>query len=169
MKINVAKVNRNEVETAHYDLEEKFLSFQIGPDILAYKEPVHVQLQVSNTGKSLLVQGKIHTNLAAVCSRCLEGFPYPIELTFEDEWVPASRATTEQQEDCFLFEGEEIEITERITEQIILALPMKFLCSNECRGLCPKCGKNLNLQQCACAEDDIDPRFAKLTQWSAEE
>lgn len=169
MKIDVAKVRRSVAEVFHYDLKEAFPPLQIGTDLLTYKEPVHVQLQVSSTGKSLLVRGQIHACLNVECSRCLKKFTYPMDLPYEDEWVVAAQATEEQKEDDFVFAKDEIEIGERITEQIILALPMKFLCSEDCRGLCPKCGQDLNLQECSCPRDDIDPRFAKLAEWNMKE
>ena len=169
MKLNLAQVRRSEGEIFSFKLEEEFPPLHIGADVLTYKEPVHVNLQVSNAGKSLLVQGTIDARLSAICGRCLEEFTYDINIPYDDEWVFAMQATEEQKENAFIFERDEVDITERITEQTVIALPMKYLCSDECRGLCPHCGKNLNLQSCGCAEEIIDPRLADLTKWRAGE
>ena len=169
MKVNVAQVRRNESGTAHFELTEDFSSFESELDGVSFATPVHVHLQVINTGKSLLVEGKIHTEVKAQCGLCLENFTYPIDQAYEDEWVFLPQATEEQMETALLFEKDEIEINERILEQIVLALPMRFICSHECMGLCPICGVNRNTKSCDCVEEKIDPRFAALAQWSRED
>jgi uncharacterized protein len=169
MKVNVAQVRRNESGTAHFELTQDFSSFESELGEVSFTAPVHVHLQVNNTGKSLLVEGKIQTELKAQCGRCLESFTYPINQVYEDEWVFAPQATEEQMETALLFDKDEIELDERILEQIVLALPMRFICSHECKGLCPICGVNRNTNSCDCVEEKIDPRFAALSQWPRED
>lgn len=169
MKVNVAQVRRNESGTAYFELTEDFSSFESELDGVSFAAPVHVHLQVNNTGKSLLVEGKIHTEVKAQCGLCLESFTYPIDQDYEDEWVFSPQATEEQMETALLFDRDEIEINERILEQIVLALPMRFICSHECKGLCPICGVNRNTKSCDCVEDKIDPRLAALAQWPRED
>jgi len=169
MKVNVAQVRRNESGTAHFDLTEDFSSLESELDGVSFAAPVHVQLQVNNTGKSLLVEGKVLTELKAQCGRCLEDFIYPIDQIYEDEWVFTPEATEEQIETALLFDKDEIELNERILEQIVLALPMRFICSPECKGLCPVCGVNQNVKSCDCVQENIDPRFAALAQWTRED
>lgn len=167
MKVNISQVRRVPHGTEHYELVDEISSF-LGEEV-ALATPVHLQLQVNNTGKSLSVQGDLRTELRVSCGRCLEEFIYPLELTFEDEWVFGPEATEEQQETALLFDKDEVELDERLSEQIVLALPMKFLCSPECRGLCSKCGANLNKAQCTCVEEVIDPRLAALSDWHSQE
>jgi uncharacterized protein len=169
MKINVAQVRRNESGTAHFELTEDFSSFDSGLGEVSFAAPVHVHLQVNNTGKSLLVEGEIHTQVKAQCGRCLENFIYPIKQVYEDEWVFAPQATEDQMETALIFEKDEIELNERIIEQIVLALPMRFICSHECKGLCSVCGVNQNEKSCDCVQEVIDPRFAALVKWPRED
>ena len=166
MKVNVAQVRRNENGTAHFDLEEDFSSFESELEGVSFAAPVHVHLQVSNLGKSLLVLGKIGTEFKVECGRCLDDFIYPMDLSFEDEWVYGTQIAEEQSETALIFEKDEIEISERIFEQIVLALPMRFICSPECKGLCPVCGVNRNHTACDCVDVPVDPRLASLAQWT---
>ncbi|TGE32758.1 DUF177 domain-containing protein [Desulfosporosinus sp. Sb-LF] len=167
MKVNVAQVRHNEGESVRYDLVEDFSLFDLGTEALAFQAPVHVQLQVNNTSKAMLVHGKIQTELNVTCGRCLESFVYPLSLSFQDEWVFRAQATEDLLETALILDKDEIEINERIFEQIVLALPMKFVCSAECQGLCPTCGANRNLTPCNCGQDNIDPRLAALAKWQS--
>ncbi len=165
LKVNVAKVRYREGESFNYDFVEDFSTFDQGTEALSFHAPVHVQLRVNNTSKAILVNGTIHTELNVMCGRCLEPFIYPLNLTFQDEWVFSAQATEDLLETALFLDKNEVEINERIFEQIVLALPMKFTCSEECLGLCPTCGTNRNLTPCHCGEEAIDPRFATLSKW----
>ncbi|MGI6119579.1 MAG: YceD family protein [Desulfosporosinus sp.] len=163
MKVNVAQVRFRKGESVRFELLEETPSFEWETESLSFQAPIHVQLQVNNTDKAMLVQGNIQTELKATCARCLETYIYPISFSFQDEWVFRTQATEEQLETALLLDQDEVDITERIYEQIVLVLPMKFICSAECQGLCPICGANRNLTACHCVKDDINPWFAALS------
>jgi uncharacterized protein len=167
MKVNVAQVRYSEGESVRFELIEEFPSCDLGTEALLFQAPVHVQLQVNNTNKALLVYGNIQTELKAICGRCLETYVYPLSLSFQDEWVFRAQATEDLLETALLLDKDEVDIKERIFEQIVLALPMKFICSAECQGLCPTCGVNCNLNPCHCGENEINPRFAALGKWQS--
>ena len=167
VKVNVAQVRNKEGGSGSFDLVEDFSSSDLVTEALSFQAPVHVQLQVNNTSKALLVDGTIHTELKATCGRCLETFVYPLSLSFQDEWVFRAQATEDQLETALLLDKDEVEVNERIFEQIVLALPMKFICSAECQGLCPTCGANRNLTPCHCGENNVDPRLAALAKWQS--
>ncbi|WP_407307606.1 YceD family protein [Desulfosporosinus sp. SB140] len=165
MKVNVAQVRYRSGESVRFDLVEDFSPFDLGTEALSFSAPVHVQLQVTNTNKAVMVSGTIETELNVMCGRCLEPFNYPLDLPYQDEWVFPSQATEELLESALLLEKDDVDISQRIFEQIVLALPMKFICSDECQGLCLTCGANLNLTSCSCKEDVVDLRFAALAKW----
>lgn len=165
--MNVAQVRNSEGESVCFDFVEDFSSSDLGTEALSFQAPVHVQLQVNYTSKALLVHGTIRTELKATCGRCLETFVNPLNLTFQDEWIFLAQATEDLLETALILDKDEVDIKERIFEQIVLALPMKFICSAECQGLCPTCGANRNLTPCHCGEDDINPRFAALGKWQS--
>lgn len=165
MKVNVAKFRRKEGESARFKLREDFSGCDLGTDGLSFQTPVDVQFQVTNTDKELLVYGTVQTELLAVCGRCLSAYEYPLQFSFHDEWVFPEQATESILETALLLDKDEVEVKERVFEQILLALPMKFVCSADCQGLCPVCGVNRNLETCQCEEDVTDPRLAVLEKW----
>lgn len=169
MKVNVAQVRYRGGESVHFDLVEDFSSMDLGIEALSFQAPVRVQLQLNNTSRAILVKGTIHTEFKAMCGCCLESFVYPMHLPFEDEWAFRALATEDLLETALLLDKDEIDITDRIFEQIVLALPMKFNCSAECQGLCPTCGANRNLTPCDCEKGVIDPRLAALAKWQSNE
>ena len=127
------------------------------------------------TGETLRVDGKAHIrgNINAAitldCTRCLEPVAEHIDVSFDDVFVDASEELAadesevgvEELDESLVPEGK-IDIAEVVREQILLALPDQIFCKEDCKGLCPKCGAILNLIDCKCADDEIDPRWAAL-------
>ena len=167
MIVNVAQVRRMEGETFSFELEEDFSPFNLGTEAFSFQSPVRVRLQVTNTKRAVLVHGTIDTELKVTCGRCLEPFVFPLSMSFDDEWAFRALATEDLLENALLLDKDEVELKERIFEQIVLALPMKFICSADCQGLCPTCGANRNLTSCNCEERNADPRLAALAQWQS--
>ena len=103
------------------------------------------------------------------CDRCLRALSVPVEQSFELQYVPSLGAQDEMElieKDLStgFYQGEAIEVDDLVREQIELALPMARLCSEECRGLCPECGANLNQTNCVCKLEQVDPRWAALNE-----
>jgi uncharacterized protein len=132
--------------------------------------PVELSMTVEKAGgDAFRVSGRALTRLELECGRCLEPFEMPFDATFDLRYVPqeqnAGEGEREIAEDdlttAFYREGM-LDIIDLLREQFQLALPMKPLCAEGCRGLCPDCGANLNLTQCECAPKWEDPRLAPL-------
>lgn len=110
-----------------------------------------LDLNIINTSDSFVLTGQLSGVLSLVCNRCLEKFEYELQVEIEEELLK-----------------EEVESIERINligilqENILLALPIKNLCSENCKGLCTVCGQNLNEEECNCERETIDPRLAIL-------
>lgn len=119
--------------------------------------PVHGDVDLLRTDRGIFARGTLETSLQAVCSRCLSSFDQPLTLRVEEEYL--ARA----EEDAFAVdEHQEIDLSEAVRQYALLALPMKPLCREDCAGLCPRCGHNLNLGPCHCPANDIDPCLAPL-------
>ena len=113
--------------------------------------------------------GNVTTELELPCSRCLEPFRLPVAAPFDLRYLPATEVATEAErevgdEDLEIsyYENDTIDLNGLLREQFYLALPMKPLCSDDCRGLCPQCGTNLNTGTCTCSAVWEDPRLAPL-------
>jgi uncharacterized protein len=113
--------------------------------------------------------GTVATELELLCSRCLEPFRLSIAAPFDQRYLPASEASTDVEREVDdedletgYYRNDEIDLKDLLREQFYLALPMKPLCREDCRGLCPQCGTNLNTSTCDCAPVWEDPRLAAL-------
>lgn len=122
-------------------------------ELLTITAPVHYALLAQAVSGGVLVRGTIGTSLSGICGRCLN----------------AVRRNVETSGVCLFYalpEGDELDITEDLRAEMLLELPMNLLCSDECKGLCPHCGKNLNDGACACRDDkEPDIRWKALDRW----
>jgi uncharacterized protein len=139
--------------------------------------PVHLVLDVHKDRDAYRVTGRVETRLRLECGRCLEPFEIPVESAFELRYVPAvntgakSQGTSGHEEEAEVaeddlttayYKDDTLDLGELMHEQFVLALPMKPLCSDACKGLCPECGTNLNKGTCDCKPAWKDPRLAAL-------
>jgi len=138
------------------------------PSGVEISSPIAVDVVVTNTGKGLLVRGTLECNVQYQCTRCLREFPSTLTGDVEEFYRTSPEAVVVDDGDDFFPDeaetlvGDEIDLTEPLREALLLAVPMKILCSADCRGLCPKCGQPLAAQTCDCEEPVTDLRFAPL-------
>lgn len=132
-------------------------------------EPVRLELEIHKDRDRYRLVGAAQTVLELPCSRCLEPYWLPVTALIDLRYLPASEMKTEEEreieEEDFevsYYRDDQIDLTELLREQFYLALPMKPLCREECRGLCPQCGANLNVAACECRPRWEDPRLAPL-------
>ncbi len=126
-------------------------------------EPVLASGSVRNTAGVLMLKGSLTTRLHGVCDRCAREFHR--ELVIPMEAVLVTELSDEDNEDEWVFqlEGDSADLDDIVTTTLVLNMDSKLLCKDDCKGLCCKCGKNLNDGPCTC-EPEIDPRFAALRQ-----
>jgi uncharacterized protein len=109
----------------------------------------------------LLVQGAVESQLELECVRCLESFVFPITLDLE-EIFRLSGTGGGGDGSYIVFDDGWVDLSPLLREQVWIAIPMKPLCDPDCKGLCPQCGVNLNIESCACDRARIDPRLSML-------
>ena len=121
------------------------------------------------TVQTSIAGDSVSTTVELACSRCLEGFRVPMDPSFDLLFLPATaepHATEQEVEDDDLgtsyYRDGVIDLADVVREQLSLALPMKPLCQETCKGLCPECGTNLNTGACDCTHRWDDPRLAPL-------
>jgi uncharacterized protein len=131
--------------------------------------PVELDFEIYKDRDRFRLVGTVRTELELPCSRCLEPFRLPVNVSFDQRFHPASEMAAEQerevQEEDFetsYYRDDQIDLNQLLREQFYLALPMKPLCLEDCKGLCPQCGTNLNTATCVCAPTWEDPRLAAL-------
>lgn len=143
----------------------KFVSSAAKLDIIMEQyfilDPIEINGSIINTGTSYKIEGKISLSKSFTCDRCLDEFIVKQEYSFFEEY---KRENDEKNVviDLIFFSGDYIDIRELIRETIVLSQPLNNICSSDCRGLCIKCGTNLNKADCGCDRHIIDPRLAAL-------
>jgi uncharacterized protein len=135
-------------------------------------EPIRGKATFGNTGRLLIVRGVFETIVELECARCLGQYPMKIESPIEEAfqlpgYVPDEDEAQEEEEAVeddseVLFVENMLHLTELLRQDILLAMPIKPICSEECKGLCPACGRNLNEGLCGCPPDAGESAFAEL-------
>ena len=126
-------------------------------------EPVRAEGQVRNTAGVLVMTGSIETTIHGTCDRCASDFDRDIH--FPIDVVLVTELSNEENEDEWVFplEGDSADLDDIVRTVFVLNLDSKLLCNEDCKGLCHRCGKNLNDGPCNC-QKELDPRFAALKQ-----
>lgn len=123
--------------------------------------PVRVSGAVRNMADALVLQGAAETILSLHCDRCLK--PFRREMSVPVDCLLAEQLEDEENDEIVLLEDGEVDLEEVFTTALILAMDSKHLCSEDCKGLCSRCGADLNEGPCGCKRE-VDPRLAALAQ-----
>jgi len=153
------------VEGLKVDFEELK---DLGED-LEVKQPFSGYLKLKKIGIEVKLEGFLKGSLVLICDRCLTPFEFFIEHRFEVRLQPVSslnfeeeKELSEEEMDVSFYQGSWISFYEILREEIFLSLPVKKLCKEDCKGLCPICGKNLNTGSCDCKPYKKESPFAIL-------
>ena len=132
-------------------------------------DDLHVNAVAELAGTEIRIRGAVRTRLEATCSRCLESVALPVEREFDLTYRPMSTIARDEEIelppdelDVGFYEGDGIQLADVMIEQVILTFPMKVICREDCRGLCPTCGADRNRETCQCPEPQVDSPFAAL-------
>ena len=138
--------------------------------------PVQLAFDIHKDKERFRLVGSVRAELELGCGRCLEPFRLLVDRTFDLRYLPQAEASTEAETEVgdedletSFYRDEQIDLNDLLREQFYLALPMKPLCAEACRGLCPQCGTNQNTGSCDCAPAWEDPRLAALRELKSHE
>lgn len=138
---------------------------------LVVKEPliVHYVVDREKDSEDIRIGVDVHGEIETFCARCLETMTYPVRLHLETSYMPASPEMSENLEEertssATGYYRKTIRLGDYIASELVLALPLRFICDEQCKGLCPECGANLNREECGCREKPVDPRLQKLAE-----
>ncbi len=167
MRIDISTIKDIKGASVEVELEGPLDPMAIAGTTLTPVTPVYVVAKATCTGHSaILVQGKAKAKLQAECHRCLEKFMFDVETEFQEQYCKASYGPSpgpaSEQDDVLTYNGDFVDISKEVNSLLALSLPIQLVCSSECKGLCPVCGKNLNDGECACPDEVGDIRLAPL-------
>ena len=137
-----------------FDLELKSTELSLDKGIIV-EDGMKINLVFTKDKiNTIIIEGKIKGNVISSCGRCLETYISPVDTSFAAIYKDKKSFTKEDEEsEIRQYENNNIDITDDLKETFILELPMKPFCGEECKGLCPVCGKNLNNENCDCKKD----------------
>ena len=168
MKLDLGKIRQPQTR---YDRTFAPSDVDMADDEYQVVAPVALGFDIYKDKEAFRLVGTVRTELELPCSRCLEPFRFPVDVEFDLRYLPQpdvspeeEREVAEEDLETSFYRDEQIDLNELLREQFYLALPMKPLCRDECRGLCAQCGTNLNAGTCDCSPGWEDPRLAALKQ-----
>lgn len=127
-----------------------------------FLEPVKVKGTISNNGQALELNATAVGVMKTLCARCCKELNVDVEFPVE-EVLAQDDGTVSEPDDVVVFSGNEIDLDDIVLNNFLMNVQGKYLCKEDCKGLCLKCGKDLNEGDCSC-EEDIDPRWAQLAE-----
>lgn len=166
MKIPVDRITESPKDISFAESTDELNSLYGAEEFRDFRFPpfLEVNLVYYRSGRDLFFQGRLGGVLEGRCSRCLKSYSFPLEKLFDFVLTPEPLAKSgELSRDeigLSFYAAEEINLSPFIKEQVLLALPIRPLCEDTCRGLCAGCGVNLNEESCLCASSKGDPRMA---------
>ena len=167
MKIRVNQITESPQEKNFEEGTDDLNRLYDGERVRDFHFPpaVGAHLLYYRSGQELFFQGSLSGSVEGICSRCLKRYALPLEKEFNLVLLPApmgskSRELNRDDMGLSFYSAEEIDLSPLVREQVLLALPIRPLCDDQCRGLCASCGADLNQEPCRCAPSERDPRMA---------
>ena len=164
-------LNLARIRDAHERFEQVYSPEQLadGDEAFRVAAPITLAFDIYKDKDQFRLIGSVQTTLELPCSRCLEPFTWPVDSAFDLRYQPHARNTGEGEREIeeddlttAFYENDTIDLGQLMREQFYLALPMKPLCRDDCKGLCPTCGTNWNKNPCDCTNQWEDPRLSAL-------
>ncbi len=131
------------------------------------RSPIVGEVFLCRVNRDVHLRGEVRASIRLICHRCLESYIQKIHTTFSYILVPSlpgirKIALDTEDMETSTYDGVEIQLGKIFREQILLQIPMRHLCKEDCKGICPGCGANLNREECRCQKESLDSQFSPL-------
>ncbi|MFH1825586.1 MAG: DUF177 domain-containing protein [Candidatus Firestonebacteria bacterium] len=141
-----------------FNLNETPEEIGFKPEEAEFEELISSDIEINKIGEKFIVKGKIKTVILLECSRCLEKFKYNIysnfKLIYAKDEISKYGAVNKEEMDEITFTGDILDVDDDVKQTIILEIPMKPVCKEDCKGLCCYCGQNINSEKCGCKKEE---------------
>lgn len=153
----------DKVKTVAVEIDMVSYDSKLGSFPIVEKKPFDLCL-VNDDDKRLYISGKTEFKVVIPCDRCLEEVAMPFQVRIDEELPLVDGEVTEEEdgEPYTFLDEHHLDVDRLIYDEILVNWPAKVLCRKDCKGICPKCGQNLNQQDCGCNRTVLDPRMAKF-------
>ena len=157
MKIDVSDILLFDGQSKKIDVDIALENVEFNGNFLHFTKPVSLCGTAENIGGSVCLTLKAKTRFETECAKCLENFTLDFSYDINETFVKNGAS-----DDACALCGSEIDLSDVVLQHLYMNLPISFICKDDCKGLCQKCGQNLNKGECSCGNGDIDPRMAAL-------
>ncbi|MGM9638968.1 MAG: YceD family protein [Butyricicoccaceae bacterium] len=161
MKISLGEVMASKDGKIDFDYEID-LSREIVGGEAVFQDPVRLYGSVESRNEAFLLEGTVETTLTVACARCLK--PVRTEQHTDVSLILTRKVANEELDDMIVVDTDELELDDILIPELFLDLNTVVLCRPDCKGICPRCGKDLNEGDCGCSRKEVDPRLAKLAE-----
>lgn len=163
MKIDITDLRsiENMIQETPVFIEMETFQSKLGRFLIREKEPFSLHLE-NQENQWLILSGETDVTLMIPCDRCLEETPVTLHLVIRRKYPLEETVLSDGTAEADHLEGTELDIDRLIYDEILINWPMKVLCKKDCKGICRKCGTNLNYKTCLCDQGESDPRMAAI-------
>lgn len=161
MLLDLKKLFENEGEVIPFQFELDLSDTEVS-GVHPFVSPVQISGKVQNVAQTVYLTAQADFQFAISCDRCAEDMQTQYHYTFSHPLI--MEMNEEDQDTYILAQDGKLDLDELLRADILLALPVKYLCKADCKGLCAVCGSNLNNESCQCNQHQIDPRLEVLKQ-----
>jgi len=167
VKINILNMKNAPGDKLSFSFSKELEALEVGGQIFTFVTPVEAAGEVVNRNQLFHVKGVTRATVSTNCANCLEPFELNLRGSLEEVYTRMDDDfTNDPDSEMIGFNGDVIDVEPEVIKSLLLEIPMRLVCSPDCRGLCQQCGSNLNVQPCNCQVEDIDPRLAVLKNYN---
>lgn len=154
MKLDITRGIQNKGIEVAFEFQEDWAEDSWNGDVVRFSAPVTVTGTYMLTDETVVIRGIAETVIEGPCARCLESAHMPVHAEIAEAFVRDSGETIlPLDEEQYRYQGHILDLYEAVRTALLLELPTRFLCKEDCKGLCPVCGTNLNYNTCSCQKD----------------
>lgn len=158
MRIPISQILGRNGTSQNFTVSEQIEDTTGYPGVVVFLEPVKIEGILTNVDDNIVLDAIGETEAELPCSRCLAPVKVKVNFKLNEEFIH----TGVLNEEAETFSGDQLDLSEVVKRNILSTLPMKVVCREDCKGLCPVCGKDLNEGDCGCNRTSFDPRFESL-------
>ena len=162
MELNISDALHQNGAKFPFAFEENFQNFEYLGRLISFAESVSFAGEYTYDGKSLFVTGRIRTAFHSNCAKCNDSFVEAFSCEYEEVFHNSALEFVDEDEECYTFSGDSVKLDKSVMDNILLQMPMTSYCKEDCKGICPVCGTNLNYSTCNCKQYEDKSPFNEL-------
>ena len=153
MKLDITKGIQQKGSDVAFDLVDSWNEDRWNGDVIEYTAPVAFSGTYMLADETVIVRGVARAEITSPCARCLKPTVTTVEADVEEAFFRDVDGTLEVEEDQFKYSGHVLELDDAVRSALLLEMPFRVLCKEDCKGLCSQCGQDLNINECSCQKD----------------